>query len=798
MADYYKTDDGKVFETRREAQAHADDRARFAAQMDQIHAEVDAEKNAARAKHKKLVEEGRRLAEEQKYDEAIAVLNRADAVDVFAGTSDKPHRNGDVYTWLGRCYIAKKDLDLAVKYLNTAIYGLSPDAVKEFFIAPNINIVPAVFLWRGFALENLGHRDNAIADYKAAADWGWYNNASYREKGFKDLDYWELTDALKQLKKMGVEYTPQVPQIMPRQWGYSTPKDSSYLSISTASVTVEPEKKRMSLDEIKILFDSASAAFEKEEYAKAMEEYTKISESGDREYEGYGYYFRGIIHHKTGSSEEAIVDFKKAIEMGIDKAAEFLKIAESTPITPPTVVEHKFDNGDVYEGEVVNGKMHGKGKYTYANGIIDEGKFFAGTMVKGKCIYPGGVVKEGDFAEGELVKGKYTYADGTTEEGEFVDTKLVKGRYTYSDGDFEEGGFIDGKLNGKGKKLYNGENYEGDLVDGDYHGKGKLTDEDGFTYEGEFAEGYFHGKGKLIDEEGDVYEGEFVEGDFSGLGKKTSKDGTVEYGKWEEGELIEKLPLPVIAPPKPHQQVPSSSSMASAAEANKAPGKKSKWVRNLIIIGIAVNVLYFIGERFIMPFFSENKSTESGSNRQTQTASETSSIAGSIVSPNTGWTATVDGGNAAVKNSTSANITFGRETIQNREAEVMTLTVNLARGTEWRIGEFTLDNNSFVQQFKTSNGIKFSVLGDGENGWRVMFPTSQTLSDNCYHETVFSTVSGRVTQVDIPFSRLAQPDWGRRVTFNRNNIVSIKIQRHSTDSNFSGASTIKIFGFETY
>ena len=190
--------------------------------------------------------------------------------------------------------------------------------------------------------------------------------------------------------------------------------------------------------------------------------------------------------------------------------------------------------------------------------------------------------------------------------------------------------------------------------------------------------------------------------------------------------------------------------------------------------------------------------TQTEQSSGTSAAAETSSTTGSIVSSSAGWKASVDGGNTAVKNGTSANLTFGKETIQNAETDVMTLTVNLARGTEWRIGEFTLDGSTFIQRFKTANGIKFSVLGDGADGWRVMFPTRETLSDNCYHEAAFSTTNGRVTQVDIPYSKLAQPGWGKRITFKRNNIVSIKIQRHSTENNFSGSSTIKVFDFETY
>ena len=170
-----------------------------------------------------------------------------------------------------------------------------------------------------------------------------------------------------------------------------------------------------------------------------------------------------------------------------------------------------------------------------------------------------------------------------------------------------------------------------------------------------------------------------------------------------------------------------------------------------------------------------------------------------IISSNAGWKDNVDGGNPSVINGTSANINFTREIIQNREVDVMTLGVTLARGNAWRIGEFTINNNAVIQQLKSANGIRFSVLGDGQEGWKVMFPIRETSIDYCYHEMAFSTANGRVIYIDVPFTKLTQQSWGRKATFNKNNIVSMIIQRYAGDNdNLNGFSTIKIFDFEIF
>ena len=60
----------------------------------------------------------------------------------------------------------------------------------------------------------------------------------------------------------------------------------------------------------------------------------------------------------------------------------------------------KLDDGSLYEGEVVDGKPHGKGKQILTNGSIYEGDFADGKRHgKGKMAYPGRV-EEGEWKDG--------------------------------------------------------------------------------------------------------------------------------------------------------------------------------------------------------------------------------------------------------------------------------------------------------------------------------------------------------------------------------------------------------------
>jgi len=67
-----------------------------------------------------------------------------------------------------------------------------------------------------------------------------------------------------------------------------------------------------------------------------------------------------------------------------------------------------FNDGSVYEGDMVNGKPHGIGKLMYVYGGVYEGDWVDGEQTgMGKMTYPNGEVDEGRFQDSEFVGGKY-------------------------------------------------------------------------------------------------------------------------------------------------------------------------------------------------------------------------------------------------------------------------------------------------------------------------------------------------------------------------------------------------------
>jgi hypothetical protein len=93
---------------------------------------------------------------------------------------------------------------------------------------------------------------------------------------------------------------------------------------------------------------------------------------------------------------------------------------EGNEITRTGKGKLKWPNGDVYEGDFVNGDRTGKGKYTWSNGDVYEGDFVKGDRTgKGNFTYTDGDVYEGDYVNGDQTgKGKYTFTSGDVYEGD--------------------------------------------------------------------------------------------------------------------------------------------------------------------------------------------------------------------------------------------------------------------------------------------------------------------------------------------------------------------------------------------
>jgi hypothetical protein len=164
-----------------------------------------------------------------------------------------------------------------------------------------------------------------------------------------------------------------------------------------------------------------------------------------------------------------------------------------------------------------------------------------------------------------------------------------------------------------------------------------------------------------------------------------------------------------------------------------------------------------------------------------------------ILSYEAGWTSGVFSENQMSAAISSADFQI--------EKNVFTATVNFPRPVQWINGEFNLSDNSILQRARTGSGIRFKVQHtEGKNtGWALVIPTRETQTDSCFYEAPINVQSGGVTEVDIPFSSLKQPDWGFQRRFNQSAITNIIIRRSGENwPNIAGSSTIKIFDFEIY
>jgi len=211
----------------------------------------------------------------------------------------------------------------------------------------------------------------------------------------------------------------------------------------------------------------------------------------------------------------------------------------------------KFKNGDCYSGNMTDGKLTGLFTYTQNDGYVYEGEMLSGEKHgKGKLIYP--VDNEFDFYDGEWLnnnehgQGVLKYKDGKSWEGSWKHGKKENGFgfIKYKNGRIFCGSMKDGKINGKGKLSYpeseSWEYYEGEWVDGFFSGNGILKYRDGSSYDGGWYKNNFHGKGKLVytaDSNIEYYYGDFYNGVKKGVGVMKFKNGGIYEGEWNDNQF---------------------------------------------------------------------------------------------------------------------------------------------------------------------------------------------------------------------------------------------------------------------
>jgi hypothetical protein len=257
--------------------------------------------------------------------------------------------------------------------------------------------------------------------------------------------------------------------------------------------------------------------------------------------------------------------------------------------------EITYKNGDVYKGNLKNGKKegsgemifankniyngqwrtdmkHGEGKMTYANGDVYQGTWWDDCRNgQGFCYYASPKdIYDGEWANNmKLGRGKMTYANGNIYNGEWLNNKKEdkNGQMTYANGNIYTGCWTEG-VTKFGTMKYADKNPHqtersiqetdeennsdrvsldnGDRVNLDKRDKVDFTYTKENKYTGDWKDNKRHGKKGILWYNGTKYEGQWKEDMQHGLGKETYKNGNMFDGIWKNGRKHGKGTISLI------------------------------------------------------------------------------------------------------------------------------------------------------------------------------------------------------------------------------------------------------------
>ena len=217
--------------------------------------------------------------------------------------------------------------------------------------------------------------------------------------------------------------------------------------------------------------------------------------------------------------------FAEKVKPVVDKEtikAEKLNLSQIKPDTKFKDV--KYEDGNVYVGEIIKKFRYGLGTMFYVSGDVYRGEWYLDVIYgKGVMTYQNGNVYDGQW-EGGLFEGQ--------------------GKMHYASGAEYEGGWKAGKYEGFGKLSYaTGEVYEGNWKEGKQDGEGKLTYAGGDWYEGGWQEGLRSGEGVYCSpERGLSLKGTWSDRNISGDGSVTFMQDTIALvmnGRWLDNDRFD-------------------------------------------------------------------------------------------------------------------------------------------------------------------------------------------------------------------------------------------------------------------
>lgn len=206
-----------------------------------------------------------------------------------------------------------------------------------------------------------------------------------------------------------------------------------------------------------------------------------------------------------------------------------------------------FAQGGKYTGSWANGKYHGRGKHEFASGDTYDGHYADGEMQgEGKFIYANGDKYVGQMYQSKRHgKGTFTYQHGGSYQGDWVlDQRCGTGTNKYPNGNLYEGQFLRNRPHGHGRLTFaNGDWYSGSFYDGTRQGQGVYQFKSGNRYEGEWKDNQKHGNGVFSFAAGGKFEGTFALGKRNGRGIFTDPEGKRWEEQWNNDQFESRKPL---------------------------------------------------------------------------------------------------------------------------------------------------------------------------------------------------------------------------------------------------------------
>ncbi len=201
-----------------------------------------------------------------------------------------------------------------------------------------------------------------------------------------------------------------------------------------------------------------------------------------------------------------------------------------------------YSNGNKYIGDWENDKKQGVGVLYKKNGDIYKGQWF-NDKLDGKCdmIFKSGLTYNGDIKNGVITGyGNMKYDNGERYTGHFLNNKKHgTGVLETDDGVYYNGDWFDNKIQGNGNMIYSTrENYIGSFVNNMRNGKGVMTYIDRSTYNGFWVNNLRQGNGNMKYINGNEYDGDWNNNVRSGNGKYYDVEYGYEYdGMWENDHM---------------------------------------------------------------------------------------------------------------------------------------------------------------------------------------------------------------------------------------------------------------------